>query len=167
MHLPSDAGTHQELSLASTNAAAISTVIPKADHLVEQDLGPPFIVPSLEAGDLDFDLDFYLDNILSEAQQVYSSEGTKALSSLGPEPNIVPLVQESIPNTSIHEEEVTSPELQTPPGPNPLVVERVNTILVCLNRPLEDITHDAELKIQLIDVLTFLNQKISTDVKPG
>ncbi|XLU53844.1 hypothetical protein S245_048492 [Arachis hypogaea] len=100
-----------------------------------------------EAEDLNLDdFDFNLANIFSKARQVYSSKGTRVSSSSGQEPEVASSVKETEKIILTREEEVTSPKPQLPRGPSPLIVERVNIVLDCLNHPLEDINNNAYLK---------------------
>ncbi|MED6164643.1 hypothetical protein PIB30_092208 [Stylosanthes scabra] len=82
----------------------------------------PFIVPTPEAGDLDFaDDEFNLDSILSEVQEVFLT---------------------AVPNTSSG---------------------KVNKVLGCLNHSLEEIIASTEIKAQLLEATTYLNQHASSE----
>ncbi|XP_057720231.1 cell wall integrity and stress response component 4-like [Arachis stenosperma] len=73
-----DAETHQESGPVSTSAIVTLTILPHRNPANVEQEESPINVPALEAQDLNFDdFDFDLENILSEARKVYSSEGTK------------------------------------------------------------------------------------------
>nr|XP_029143595.1 protein NRT1/ PTR FAMILY 5.2-like [Arachis hypogaea] len=100
-----NASSHDKMELNQRLTAAVTTIVSgrstqksvdkdtifmlSTQKFVDQDTEPPFSIPSLEVGDLSFDdINFDLENILSETRQVYSSKGTMRLPS-GPELSIV------------------------------------------------------------------------------
>ncbi|MED6114083.1 hypothetical protein PIB30_076908 [Stylosanthes scabra] len=109
----------------------------------------PFVVPTPEARDLDFaDDEFNLDSILSEAQEVFLTD---------------------VPATTSRDLETEKP---FPPGDGqtlPTLTDRtaivatVNKVLGCLNHSLEEIVASAEIKSQLLEATTFLNQHANSE----
>ncbi|RYR54991.1 hypothetical protein Ahy_A06g030247 [Arachis hypogaea] len=132
---------------------------------VDQDMEPLLHVPSQKAGDLYFDdIDFDLKNLLSEARQVYSYEGTIVMSSNLGLSTIIPQTEKLTQVASSKEEEVIKKITSSVSMIlNPQVVDKINIILDCLNHSIEDVNNNI-LKAQLIYVLAFLNQHISSDM---
>ncbi|MED6138615.1 hypothetical protein PIB30_075953 [Stylosanthes scabra] len=114
----------------------------------------PFVVPTPEAGDLDFaDDKFNLDSILSEAQEVFLTavpvttsgdlEIEKPFSS-GDGQTLPTLPLQSITNRTA-------------------IIATVNKVLGCLNHSLEEIVASAEIKYQFLEATTFLNQHANSE----
>ncbi|MED6222333.1 hypothetical protein PIB30_063304, partial [Stylosanthes scabra] len=130
----------------------VSLISPIKENVTEEE--GPFIVPTPEAGDLDFaDDEFNLDLILSEAHEVFLT--------------VVPVTTSGEFET---EKPFPSGDGQTPqrlPQQNTVdcavIVEKVNRVLGCLNHSLEKIVASAEIKSQLLEATTFLNQHANSE----
>ncbi|MED6149719.1 hypothetical protein PIB30_065263 [Stylosanthes scabra] len=138
-----------DLVLLKPEASLIS---PIKESLIEQE--GPFVVPTPEAIDLNFaDDEFNLDSILSEAQEVFLTA--------------VPVATSGEFET---EKPFSSGDGQTPQTlprqstiDRAIIVAKVNKVLGCLNHSLEEIVASAEIKSQLLEATTFLNQHANSE----
>ncbi|MED6196300.1 hypothetical protein PIB30_046185 [Stylosanthes scabra] len=122
----------------------------------------PFTVPTPEAGDLIFlDDEFNLDSILSKAHEVFSKAFPK--SSLEKPKTEDASNFESV-DPSENKEDSHPEDASKSQGFDPeLILKKVNQILACLNYSLEEIVANAEIKAQLLEATTFLNQYASSE----
>ncbi|MED6207552.1 hypothetical protein PIB30_036799 [Stylosanthes scabra] len=150
---PADTSTmavsSSDLILFKPEASLIS---PIKEILIEEE--GPFVVPTPEAGDLDFaDDEFNLDSILSEAQELFLTAVPVATSgefeTEKPFPSGDGQTPQRLPRQSIVGRAV--------------IVEKVNRVLGCLNHSLEKIVASAEIKSQLLEATTFLNQHANSE----
>ncbi|MED6188402.1 hypothetical protein PIB30_085595 [Stylosanthes scabra] len=136
---------------ASTIAATSSDLLllkpkmtitsPIKENKVEEE--GPFIVPTPEAGDLDFtDDEFNLDSILSEAQEVFLT---------------------AVPNTSSGKLE-TEGTLSFPSNDNQKENIPIPTPTTTEQGTVDQIVASSEIKAQLLEATTYLNQHASSEV---
>ncbi|MED6202257.1 hypothetical protein PIB30_103525, partial [Stylosanthes scabra] len=129
-----------------------SLISPIKESLIEEE--GPFVVPMPEAGDLDFaDDEFNLGSILSEAQEVFLTAVPVATNgefeTEKPFPSGDGQTPQRLPRQSIVDRAV--------------IVKKVNRVLGCLNHSLEEIVASAEIKSQLLEATTFLNQHANSE----
>ncbi|MED6136262.1 hypothetical protein PIB30_054447 [Stylosanthes scabra] len=142
--------------VSSSDLALFKPEVPLISPIKENTIDEegPFVVPTPDAGDLDFaDDEFNLDSILSEAQEVFLTA--------------VPVVSSGELET---EKPFPSGDGQTPQHlprqstfDRAIIVEKVNRVLGCLNHSLEEIVASAEIKSQFLEATTFLNQHANSE----
>ncbi|MED6165793.1 hypothetical protein PIB30_103013 [Stylosanthes scabra] len=115
----------------------------------------PFVVPTPEAGDMDFaDDEFNLDSIHSEAQEFFLT--VVPVTSSGKVEAEIPSNDEQnrVPTQSLPEQSTVD---------RGTIIEKLNKVLGCLNHSLEEIVASAEIKAQLLEATTYLSQHASSE----
>ncbi|MED6151882.1 hypothetical protein PIB30_086640 [Stylosanthes scabra] len=147
------------IAASSSDLALFKPEMSLISHIKEGaiDEEGPFVVPTPEAGDLDFaDDEFNFDSILSEAQGVFFTAVPVASSGKLETERLFPSDdgRGHVPPQNLPEQSTID---------RATIIEKENKVLGCLNYSLEETVASSEVKSQLLEATTFLSQHASSE----